>query len=67
MMGAIPKWDILAHPFVTIHCFGDLFVLPCDAFEQMRSESPQFRDVLKKMSADKTEKMEMLVMDGVIL
>ncbi len=22
MIGAIRKWDILAHPFVTIHCFG---------------------------------------------
>jgi hypothetical protein len=47
--------------------YCDLFLLSHKAFEQIRSEYPELQEVLKKVSSDRTEKMEMLVMEGVTL
>jgi hypothetical protein len=36
-------------------------------FERIKREYSDFRDVLKRISSDKTEKVSALVLDGVIL
>ena len=47
--------------------YCDLFLLSRTAFNQIRDEYPEFQEVLKKASSEKTEKTENLVMAGVIL
>lgn len=47
--------------------FCDVFVLPKREFERIKEEHPEFRDVLKQVAANRSEKIEMLVLDGVVL
>ena len=47
--------------------YCDVFLLSRTAFNQIRDEYPEFQEVLKKASSEKTEKTENLVMAGVIL
>lgn len=47
--------------------YCDVFVLPRKEFERVKAEYPEFRDVLRKVSAERTEKMARLVVDGIIL
>jgi hypothetical protein len=47
--------------------YCDVFLLSKKDFEQIKREYSEFRDVLKRISSDKTEKVAALVLDGVIL
>jgi voltage-gated potassium channel len=49
----------------TTYC--DVFVLASDDFNRIKREYAELREVLKKVSANKSEQMSMLVLDGVIL
>ena len=37
------------------------------AFEPVKAQYPEFREVLRRVSAERTEKMARLVLDGIIL
>ena len=43
------------------------FVLEREDFNRIKGEYVELRDVLKKVSADKSEALSKLVLDGVIL
>ena len=47
--------------------YCDLFVLDREDFERVKAEYPEFREVLKKVSSEKSERMSALLLDGVIL
>lgn len=47
--------------------YCDVFLLKKKDFEQIKREYGEFRDVLKRISTDKTETVAALVLDGVIL
>ncbi len=47
--------------------YSDVFLLPAREFERLKTEYEEFRDVLKKVSSEKTERMAELVMEGVLL
>ena len=47
--------------------YCEVFVLTEKEFNRIRQEYPEFREVLKKSSAEKTEKTTELVLDGIIL
>jgi hypothetical protein len=47
--------------------FCDVFVLQRPDFERIKAEYPEFREVLKSISSQKTEKLSNLVMEGVVL
>ena len=47
--------------------YCDLFVLDRMDFERIKAEYPEFREVLKKVSSARTEKVVSLLLDGVIL
>lgn len=47
--------------------FCDLLVLKVDDFNRIKSEFPEFSDVLKRVSAERTEKLSELIMEGIIL
>jgi hypothetical protein len=47
--------------------YSDVFVLGEKDFERIKNDYPEFKDVLKKVSAEKTEKTAALVADGVVL
>jgi len=47
--------------------FCETFVLYSDEFFRIKEEYPEFMDVMKKMSSEKTEKTMQLMLDGVIL
>jgi Ion transport protein/Cyclic nucleotide-binding domain len=47
--------------------YCELFVLEERSFNEIRKEYPEFREVLKKMSSEKTEKVSALVMAGIVL
>jgi hypothetical protein len=47
--------------------FCDVFFLPKRAFERIKEEHTEFREVLRQVAADRSEKTEMLVLDGVVL
>ena len=47
--------------------YCEIFILTREDFNRIRKEYPEFRDVLKKMSSEKTEKISELVLDGVVL
>ena len=49
----------------TTYC--DVFVLASDDFNRIKREYLELREVLKKVSENKSEKMSMLVLDGVVL
>jgi hypothetical protein len=47
--------------------FCETFVLYSDEFFRIKEEYPEFMEVMKKMSSEKTEKTMQLMLDGVIL
>jgi voltage-gated potassium channel Kch len=47
--------------------YCDVFVLTRSEFERIKSEYEEFRDVLRRASAQRTEKVSDLVLEGVIL
>jgi voltage-gated potassium channel len=47
--------------------YCEVFVLTKKDFNHIKTEYPEFREVLKKVSAEKTEKMVNLLLKGVIL
>lgn len=47
--------------------YCEIFILTRDDFNRIKKEYPEFKDVLKKMSSEKTEKISALVLEGVIL
>ena len=47
--------------------FCEAFVLYSEEFFRIKKEYPEFMDVMKKMSSEKTEKTVQLMLEGVIL
>ena len=47
--------------------YCEIFVLAGEDFEIIRKEYPEFKEVLKKMSSERTEKISSLILDGVVL
>jgi hypothetical protein len=47
--------------------YCDVFLLTRDEFERIKREYSEFRDILKEISSEKTEKVAALVLEGVIL
>ena len=47
--------------------FSEIFVLSLEDFRDIKEEYPEFREVLKKVSSEKSEKTEEMVMEGVVL
>jgi len=47
--------------------YCEIFVLTKEDFNRIKKDYPEFKEVLKKMSAERTEKTATLVQDGVIL
>lgn len=47
--------------------FCETFVLTKDKFEQIKKDHPEFKEVLKKISINKTSKTEQLILKGIIL
>jgi hypothetical protein len=47
--------------------YCEVFILTKSDFDSIKSEYPEFKNVLKKMSSEKTEKISTLVLDGLIL
>lgn len=52
---------------VKARSYCDVFLLPKADFERIKVEYQEFRDVLKRISSEKTEKTSDLVLDGVVL
>ena len=47
--------------------YSDVFLLPAREFERLKTEYEEFREVLKEISTEKTERMAELVIQGVVL
>ncbi len=47
--------------------YSDVFTLTQRDFERIKNDYPEFKDVLKKVSAERTEKTASLVAEGVVL
>ena len=47
--------------------FCDLLILGKEDFNRIKSEFPEFNDVLKRVSAERTEQLSELILDGVVL
>lgn len=47
--------------------YCEIFKLKAEDFEQIKKDYPEFVNVIKKMSAEKTEKTTRLILDGIIL
>jgi hypothetical protein len=47
--------------------YCDTFVMPKQAFERIKQEYPEFRELLKRIAAEKSETRSALVLDGVVL
>ena len=47
--------------------YCDVFILTKDNLDRIRNEYPEFRDVLKKMLSEKTEKTAELLLEGIAL
>ncbi len=47
--------------------FCETFILQKEDFLRIKDEYPEFKEVLKKMSSEKTEKTSQLLLQGVIL
>jgi CRP-like cAMP-binding protein len=47
--------------------YCDIFILAKKDFNRIRSEYPEFKDVLRKVSSEKTEKVVNLLLKGVTL
>lgn len=55
----------LSNIYLSNYC--EIFVLNRDDFNRIKSEYSEFKDVLKRMSSEKTEKISALILDGIIL
>ena len=47
--------------------FCETFILNADEFFRIKKEYPEFMDVMKKMSAEKTEKTTQLLLEGIVI
>ncbi len=47
--------------------FCNLLVLHAADFNRIKQEFPEFNDVLKKVSAERSDKLSELIMEGVVL
>ena len=47
--------------------YCEVFILTITEFNRIRNEYPEFREVLKKVSSEKTEKVVNLLLKGVTL
>ncbi len=47
--------------------YCDLLILKVDDFNRIKSEFPEFNDVLKRVSGERTEKLSELIMEGIVL
>lgn len=47
--------------------FCEAFILDAEDFFRIKDDYPEFREVMKKMSSEKTEKTMQLMLDGVVL
>lgn len=47
--------------------YCDMLVLGRDKFDGIREEFPEFKDVLKKMAEERTERTSKLILDGIII
>jgi hypothetical protein len=47
--------------------FCDLLILNKEDFNRIKSEFPEFNEVLKRVSAERTEQLSELILDGVVL
>lgn len=47
--------------------YCDMLILNREEFDAIREQFPEFQEVLKKMSAERSEKMSALVMDGIVI
>jgi voltage-gated potassium channel len=47
--------------------FCETFILDSNAFYSIKNDFPEFLEVMKKMSVEKPEKMNQLLMDGIII
>ena len=52
---------------VTALTYCEIFMLRRDDFNSIKKDYPEFKDVLKKISFEKTDRLSALVMDGIIL
>jgi hypothetical protein len=52
---------------VVARSFCNLLILSLDDFNRIKSEFPEFSEVLKRVSAERTEKLSELILDGVVL
>jgi CRP-like cAMP-binding protein len=57
------------HRTATIRAIGfcDLLILKKEDFNRIKSEFPEFNEVLKRVSAERTEQLSELILDGVVL
>jgi CRP-like cAMP-binding protein len=46
--------------------YCEIFILTKSEFDRIKDEYPEFKNVLKKISSEKTEKISTLVLDGLI-
>ena len=47
--------------------YCEIFILTRDELNRIKNEYSEFKDVLTKISSDKTEKLSKLIMEGVTL
>ena len=47
--------------------YCDLLVFKVDDFNRIKTEFPEFNDVLKRVSGERTEKMTEFIMEGIVL
>jgi hypothetical protein len=52
---------------VTASTYCDVFILEHEDFNRIKREYSELREVLKKVSSEKSEKMSSLILDGVVL
>ena len=52
---------------VTASTYCDVFILEHEDFNRIKREYSELREVLKKVSSEKSEKMSSLMFDGVVL
>ena len=61
LLGEVRTASIIARSFC------EIFILTKNDFDRIKAEYPEFKDVLKKISSEKSEKLSALLLDGVIL
>jgi hypothetical protein len=52
---------------ITARGFCDLLILGSDDFKRIKTEFPEFQDVLKRASAERVEQLSELILEGVVL